>query len=256
MLRRFGVVMFAAASLGLAAVPVRAQISKDVLKCEDTTNKTLGKFVGSKAKCITKCLGTQRKAAAPNFASCFPPYTDATESACISGTLKGAEAKAGAGIAKACAALASCPSCYTPTTKCSDSSGGNPWVQSTEGTLDGLVPLVYCSEKGNTNPSKTDAKCEDGITKNLTKFVASKGKRYQKCNDNLNKGKAAPASCTPTATDPATVTCISTAETKTSAAIDKACFTPPATAPSCLTFNTGAGWTGVAEAGVDGQTPD
>jgi hypothetical protein len=241
----------AAVSLGLTAVPVHAQISTAVLKCEDTTNKTLGKFVGSKAKCVMKCLATQRKAASPNFASCLPPYADPTESACITGSLKGAEAKAGAGIAKACAALASCPSCYTPATKCTDASGANPWVQSTETTLDGLVPLIYCRENGNTNPSTTDAKCEDGITKALTKFVGAKGKCYQKCNDNLNKGKAAAGSCTPPATDPATVTCISTAESKSSASIDKAC----PTMVSCSVFPNGAGWTGVAETGVDGQTP-
>ena len=254
MLRRFGVVMFAAASLGLAAVPVHAQISKDVLKCEDTTNKTLGKFVGSKAKCVMKCLATQRKAASPNFASCLPPYADPTESACITGSLKGAEAKAGAGIAKACAALASCPTCYTPSTKCTDASGANPFVQSTETTVDAFGPILYCVENGGNVPSKTDGKCEDGLTKALVKFVGAKGKCYQKCNDNLNKGKAAAGSCTPPATDPATVTCISTATTKANASIDKACFTAPATAPACLIFQTSAGWTGAAETAVDGTT--
>jgi hypothetical protein len=254
MLRRFGVVMLVAAGLGLAAVPVHAQLSKTVLKCQDTTNKTLGKFTGSKSKCFMKCIATQRKAASPNFTSCFPPYTDPTESACITGNLKGAEAKAGAGIAKACAALTSCPKCYTPSAKCTDASGANPFVQTSETQIDAFGPLIYCPEHGGTNPSKTDAKCEDGLTKALVKFVGAKGKCFQKCNDNQNKGKTM-GTCTPgTATDPATVTCISTATTKANAAIDKACFTAPATAPACLIFQTSAGWTGAAETAVDGTT--
>ena len=212
MLRRFGVVMFAAASLGLAAVPVHAQISKDVLKCEDGTNSALAKFVGAKAKCAAKCIATQRKASPPAFAGCMgPAYTDPTTNACIMGSLKGAEAKGGAAIAKGCAALASCPTCYTPQ-QCTDASGGNPFIQASETNVDAFGPLVYCVEAGNPTgpaPSKDDAKCEDGISKALVKFVGAKGKCYQKCNDNLNKGKAAPGSCTPPATDPATVTCIS-----------------------------------------------
>jgi hypothetical protein len=247
--------MFAAASLGLAAVPVHAQISKAVLKCEDTTNKTLGKFIGSKTKCFQKCIATQRKAVTPAFPTCFPPYTDPTENACITGSLKGAEAKAGAGIAKACAAAASCPACYTPTTKCSDASGGNPFVQSTETTVDAFGPILYCVENGGNVPSKTDGKCEDGLTKALVKFVGAKGKCYQKCNDTLNKGTIPAGSCTPPASDPATATCVSTATTKANASIDKACFTAPATAPACLIFQTSAGWTTAAEASVDATTP-
>ena len=85
MLRRFGVVMFAAASLGLAAGPVHAQLSKEILKCEDGTNKALGKFVGSKAKCASKCLTTARKTMGP-YTGCFAPYSDPTTNACITGT--------------------------------------------------------------------------------------------------------------------------------------------------------------------------
>lgn len=254
MLKRFGLVM-AAASLSLATASVHAQlISKEKLKCEDTTNKTLGKFAGSKAKCITKCIGTQRKAVSPSYAGCFSPYADPTEMACISGSLKGAEAKAGAGIAKSCAAAASCPNCYTPSTKCTDASGANPFVQSTESNLDTFAPLIYCVENGGNTPSTADGKCEDGLTKALVKFVQSKGKCYQKCNDNMNKGKALPGSCTPPATDPATVTCISDplkgAEAKSNAAIAKACPTFPA----CSPIMTPAGWTSLAESAVDSTT--
>src|SRR5262249_30287793 len=65
--------------------------------------------------------------------------------------------------------------------------------------------------------------------------------------------------CDPTATEPATMTCIGTAITKANASIDKACFTAPATHPSCydgsgLRPNTAAGWTALAEASVDATT--
>ncbi len=130
MLKRFGIAMVAVASLGLAAAPVHAQLSKEVVKCQDGTNKTLGKFVGSKTKCFMKCISTQRKAASPAFASCFPPYADATVNACITGSLKGAEAKAGAGIAKVCAAASLLPGllrCESPDPRrCTDASGAQP----------------------------------------------------------------------------------------------------------------------------------
>ena len=143
MSRTFRFVMVAAVSLGFAAVPVHAQLSKDVLKCEDGTNKALGKFVGAKAKCAAKCITTARKTMGP-YGGCFAPYSDPTTNACITGSLKGAEAKGGAAISKVCAAAASCPNCYTPTTKCSDASGANPFIQSSETNVDAFGPLVYC----------------------------------------------------------------------------------------------------------------
>jgi len=259
MLRRFGIAMVAAASLGLAAAPVHAQVPKDVLKCQDSTNKTLGKFVGSKTKCFMKCISTQRKAASPAFASCFPPYADPTVNACITGSLKGAEAKAGAGIAKACAAAASCPACYVANppgaTRCTYASGGNPWVQTNETNVDTFGPLVYCLENMGTTPTKDEGKCEDGLAKALVKFVGAKGKCYQKCNDNLNKGKATGNCTPPNPTDTATLACVKDpakgAEAKAAAAIDKACPTFPA----CSPFMTGAAWVGVVESVIDGQTP-
>jgi hypothetical protein len=257
MSRTFRFVMVAAVSLGLAAVPVHAQVSKDVSKCQDGTNKALGKFTGAKAKCVSKCLVTQRKAASPNFPSCFPPFADPTENACILGTLKGAEAKGGAAIAKVCAAAASCPLCYTPSTKCTDASGGNPWIQTNETNIDAFGPIVYCNESGNMNPSKDDAKCEDGISKALVKFVGAKGKCYQKCNDNLNKGKIPPGSCTPpNPSDAATLACVKDpvkgAEVKAEAAITKAC---PAF-PACAPVPSAANLVNAVESVIDGQTPD
>ena len=107
----FGKAATAAAGVCLLVTSASAQ-SKDVQKCETTTGSVLSKFVGSKGKCISKCFSTARKTSGP-YGGCFPPYSDMTTNTCITGSLKGAEAKAGAGIAKACAAAASCPACYT-----------------------------------------------------------------------------------------------------------------------------------------------
>jgi hypothetical protein len=263
MSRTFRLVMVAAVSLGLGAVPVHAQVPKDVLKCEDGTNKTLGKFAGSKTKCFMKCIATQRKVASPNFANCFPPFLDPTENACITGSLKGAEAKAGAGIAKVCAAAASCPACYAAnppgSTRCTDASGGNPWVVINESNVDTFNPLIYCVETGDPAgppPTTTEGKCEDGLAKALVKFVGAKGKCYQKCNDNMNKGNIPPGSCTPPdPTDAATLACVKDpakgAEAKAAAAIDKACPTFPA----CSPFLSGASWVDIVETVIDALTP-
>jgi hypothetical protein len=260
MLKRLTIV---AAGLCLVATTGQAQLTKDVLKCESGTGKALSKFTGSKSKCVSKCLSTARKTMGP-FGGCLPPYADPTASACITGSLKGAEAKAGATIAKGCAAAASCPACYVTEFSpgaCTDASGGNPFVQFVEGLFDVLPPNVYCVEQGGGTPSKTDAKCEDSLAKALVKFVGSKAKCYDKCVATANKaGMSGTAfGCDPPATETATMTCVATATTKSNASIDKACFTPPATFPSCYDGsgfrpNTSAGWTALAEGSVDATT--
>ena len=127
-------------------------------------------------------------------------------------------------------------------------------MQTIEGDLDGIAPVVYCLEASATQPSKSDAKCEDDVSKALVKFVGKKAKCYEKCNAGIVKGKIPANSCIPgTTTDPKTMACVSDpkkgVEAKAAAAIDKACFTPPATAPSCYTpgFASGAEWVSNAE---------
>lgn len=260
MMGRFGMAAIAATGLCFLATGVHAQPSKAVQSCESNAGKTLSKFTSSKSKCISKCVSTLRKTNATDYTPCYSPYSDPTTNACITGSLKGAEAKAGAGIAKKCAAADACPLCYQSqpggSARCTDASGGNPFVVSTEAQIDPFPLILYCTETNGATPDKDTAKCEDGATKNLVKFVGSKTKCYDKCNTNMYKGKAAPGSCTPPATDPATVTCINTAETKTAASIDKVCATPGHN-PSCYgtTLDTGAEWVNLVEGQVDITTP-
>jgi hypothetical protein len=232
MSKRFGTAVIAAAGLCLLARSVPAQVTdptKDEQKCEAGVGKTLSKFVGSKGKCITKCIATARKTSGP-YTGCFSPYADTATQTCIGDPLKGAEAKAGAGIAKGC--VKDCPECYTAP-ECNDNTKTNPWVVLTEGDIDapfgpgtGFPDLIYCIEKAGGTPTKDQGKCEDGVSKALAKFVGSKNKCYSKCFANFYKGKI-PGGCKPPASDPATVTCISDpvkgAEAKAKAAIVKAC---------------------------------
>jgi hypothetical protein len=248
----------AAIAIGLfAASTVLAQpagVTKDEVKCESGTGKALSKFVGSKSKCTSKCFAAARKTQGP-YTGCFAPYADQATNTCITDSVKGAEAKARASIVKAC--TKDCPECYSA----SNCSTGDPFVATTETLVDLQGPNVYCLEQNNQTPSKTEAKCEDGLSKALAKFVSSKSKCYDKCNQNVFKGKIAEGSCDPpTPADQLTVACIQKAETKNTQLVDKVCFTPPATPPACYDGtparpNSGAGWTNLVEGIVDGQIP-
>ena len=253
----FGRAAIAATGLCLLATAVPAQItdpSKLEQKCESTTGGTLSKFVGAKGKCIAKCITTGRKTSGP-YSDCFSPYAGDTAT-CIAGSLKGAEAKAGAGIAKACGSASSCPACYS-VQQCVDASGGNPWVQTTEGDIDapfgpgtGFPDLIWCTEKANGTPSKDEGKCEDGVNKALAKFVGAKNKCYSKCIASAYKSGAGRGVCLPpNPVDPTLNACIHDpvkgAEAKARAAIIKAC----PIAPSCYVGGgSGAANTFVASA--------
>jgi len=227
-------------------------------------------------------MATLRKIPATDYSPCLPKCTDAgcsptipssysdpTENACIFDTVKGAEAKAGTSIAKACNDVPgadNCPECYTAA-QCSVSGALNPWVQTTEGDIDAPISgsqltafprLIYCKETAGTTPTKDEAKCEDGVSKALVKLVGAKNKCYSKCFSNFYKGKI-PGGCNPPASDPATASCINDptkgAEAKAKAAIVKACTTAT---PSCYTGGAnGAANSFVAavENKVDQRTP-
>ncbi len=100
-----------------------------------------------------------------------------------------------------------------------------------------------------------------GLAKNLVKFVGSLSKCYDKCNQNMIKGKIANMSCSPPVpADLAAQDCLVAARAKTNAALDKVCFVAPAVKPACYDGsptrpNTAAGWTGLVESIVNIQTP-
>jgi len=245
------------ASAASAQFPPITDPNKDEAKCETGAGKALIKFVGSKAKCTSKCIATARKTMGP-YGPCFAPYADPATQACINDPLKGATSKARAAIVKACAI--DCPECYTSqsATLCTT---GDPLVSSSDSQTDGFGQLLACVEFNGGTPTPVQAKCEDGLAKALTKFVGSKSKCYTKCNQNMLKGKIAPNSCTPpNPSDPATHVCIfdslKGAEAKAAAAIDKVCANVPGATPGCLALTTGSGWVGVVENAIDGNIPN
>jgi hypothetical protein len=267
MLGRFGIMVAAAGSLCLIASSVPAQFppvtdpTKDEFKCEQNAAKSLAKFTNAKAKCISKCFKAFRKLGGP-YTACYPPFTlDPKTDACIHDSLKGAEAKAGASIVKKC--VKDCPECYDAQDPgiCTDGTGTNPFVVDSEGRIDIFPSLIYCTEGAATTPTKDEAKCEDAVSKNLTKFVGSKTKCYQKCTKNEVKGKIMRGTCgvppgTIPATDPATVACIQKAEGKAADKIDKTCEKSlPTSKPACYGPLMGAGWVGLVEPQVDAVTP-
>jgi hypothetical protein len=265
MVSQFRFVLVVAAGVTLTTLPVHGQVlpgqSKAITKCESGTGSALSKFTDGKAKCISKCIKGARKTSGP-FAGCFVPYADPATSACITGSLKGVEVKGGAAIAKVCAAASSCPKCYVSNGSiggagCTDASGANPWVQTAESVVDEIAMEFYCEESGFVGPiatpSPSEAKCEDGVAKAFAKAWSAQTKCFQKCNANLAKGKIT-GSCDPfSLTDPTTIACVTdpkkSPQAKAAAAIDKACFIPVATAPSCYTdlgFTNGAIWASIA----------
>lgn len=266
MLGRFGTAAIAAAGFCLIGSHVLAQFppvtdpTSGEQKCESNAGKTLSKFVGAKSKCVGKCIGTQRKATSPSYGGCFPPFSDPTTFACQFDPAKGAAIKARAGIAKKCADAPgkdNCPECYDP----ANCTTGAPFVAMVDTQVNPFLILIYCTEANNMTPTSAEAKCEDGVSKALVKFVGSKSKCYDKCNQNMNKGKIAPGSCDPPSpADPATNACIfdsvKGAEAKAIAAIDKVCADVGAN-PSCYgtSLDTGTEWVGLAESAVDGTTP-
>src|SRR5262245_43242857 len=242
------------AGRAMAQFPPVTDPNKDEQKCQAGVSKVLVKFVSSKTKCITKCIAAARKV--DPFAGaggCFgPTFSDPATNTCVFDTLKGSEAKAKAGIIKACAT--DCPECYTAI-DANLCTTGQPFTTDVESQIDPFGQLIYCQEAVSTLPSAVEKKCEDTVTKSLVKFVGSKTKCYVKCQGNLNKGKIAPGSCDPPVpSDPATAACIfdplKGAETKTAAAIDKVCEVA-GSKPACYSTITGAGWVALVESNVD-----
>jgi hypothetical protein len=263
-----GLSMIAAAALSCLLVSIAAAQFPPVTdpnaaeaKCQKGTGKAVTKFVGAKAKCVSKCLKLARDTSGP-YHGCFSLsfYSDPATSACIFDPSKGAEAKARASIVKACSL--DCPECYTSQDPdlCST---GHLFVDVSAGITDTFGPFVFCLENQGSTPSVEAAKCEDGTSKALVKFAGSVSKCYQKCNQNMLKGKIAAGSCDPpNPADPATQACLGDplkgARAKAAAAIDKVCSAVPGATPFCYDqagLGTGAAWVSIAEVSANGVTP-
>jgi hypothetical protein len=244
-----GASMALAISLAFGSV-ANATLTADELKGQTGVSKAASKFTAAKAKCISKCLATQFKLPVPNFASCLNPYTDPAVSFCILDSIKGAEAKFTAAAVKA--GLKDCPECYDSGNCASAAATRTATIES---QIDPFGGIVACDPA----PTADIFKCETAVSKILSKYVGARNKCYDKCFAAAFKNNTPAAACTPPATDPTVVACLSDSikgtEAKAAASIDKACFIP-GTAPACYAgggLGTGAAWATLVGVAIDGN---
>lgn len=241
-------------------------------KCQQAQSKAAGKFVGAKAKCVSKCLANFWKDPMLTPESdCLPPYGGATAQ-CVNDTVlfkKGAENKYAASIKKACDPITKpgteCPSCFDAlggTAGCGDAGYAGFQVQNIENQVDSFVPGVGCERAG---ADKDEQKCQTNTAKALSKLVGSVNKCYDKCFKNAHKGIGSAAACYPPASEMLTVACIQKADTKAIASVDKLCsqkvpgISGANANPDCGgpdTYPNGTAWVSLVEGAISGNVPD
>jgi len=248
-----------AVAAGLIAAPLAfAQPNPEEFKCEQAVSKAGAKFVSAKAKCVDKCLKNFWKGLVPE-SDCLPPYGGATLNACITDTvlgLKGAEDKFRTSIQKACdpgfKAGTDCPECYN-SGDCSAGAFAGDQVQNIEGQIDSFVPGVACERTG---AAKEEQACQSNTAKALSKQVGSVVKCYDKCKKNAFKGLFPASNCDPPTSDPATATCVSTANNKAILAVNKKCGDIGADPDNCGSpYPSGADWVNLVDIAISGQIP-
>ena len=238
-------------SVGLASVG-HAQLTADELKGQAGTNRASAKFTALKSSCISKCLAAHFKAGTPKEDCLAPSYVDPTVNTCIFGAVKGAEPAAQAAFVKATAK--DCPECYSSGDCNADAASR---VANLESQIDPFGGIVACSD----TPTAPQFKCETAVAKILVKYVAGRGKCYDKCFATAFSAGSDPSICMPPTTDPATSSCLSApstgTEAKASAAIDKACYLPH-TDPPCYSsggLTSGDSWSTLVGTAIDGNVP-
>ena len=248
----------AGAATLLTAALAMAQATDAEFSCEQKASKGASKFVGAKAKCVNKCFQNFWKGLVPE-SDCLPPYGGATATACITDTvtgLKGAEDKFRFTILKSCDPVTKpgtdCPECYDAG-DCSAGGYASDQVQNIGGQVDSFVPGVVCERTGAT---PAEQKCELNSGKVLSKQVASVVKCYDKCKANERKGLATAGSCTPPASDPSTSACISAADGKAIAGVNKLCSDVGAAPDNCgAPYPSGADWANLVDIAISGNIP-
>jgi hypothetical protein len=237
-------------------------------KCQAATSKVHVKFWAAKGKCLAKCItGARRLPPINPEADCIPPFGGRTL-ACIADPRRGVEAKAIAAIDRACItvpAKTDCPECYSARSDPTDCSAygsalivnglSNPSQANLESQVDAFG-FLFCNDNPNTPAENA---CEQGLVTAMSKFIGCKFKCYDKCHRATHRGTIAGGACNPPSpADWRTQAClfdpIKGCEAKAIAALDEACFAPPADKPECLEF-TPSGFVGLLESWQDGNIP-
>jgi hypothetical protein len=260
-----GFVSLALAGTASAQSPAAPAVNDAEFKCMAATNKAAGKFVGSKAKCVSKCLSTYWKTEPqpPEATDCLPPYAGTTFNCIVTDPAKpgkSAEEKFGAAIKKACDPATKpgtdCPECYSGG-DCSDSGHATNKVQTIEGQIDSFVPGVACERNG---AEKAEQACQLNTAKVLAKHVASVNKCYDKCISNARKGVGTfmPGCTAGAPSDAATQECLNKASAKSIAGVDKKCALIAGAEPDCGgpdNYPSGAQWTNLVNLAIQGEIP-
>jgi hypothetical protein len=253
--------MVAVATIGLVprSAPAQSVPTTGQYLCGSNTAKTFGRFIARKSKCVQRCV-THARTSSQLYGDCFAPFGGSTAT-CITDPATGAEARARASIVKRCAA--DCPDCYG----LGVCTTGEPFVSNVESQLDLFSNvLVYCVESTGATPSRTEAACEDAVSRAVVKLGASRIRCYTRCFSGIfarscptcTTGQLPAGSCEPPVSDPRTAACIARAEATATAVIDASCGAVGAT-PACYVANgidTGAAWVSFFGGAIDGQVPN
>jgi hypothetical protein len=212
-----------------------ADVSDDELKCQIAVSGEGGKLVAAVSKCAAKCRAAAAKTPFPVADCQGNPPTNPDMAACVTAAV----AKAQAGEAKKCSV--DCPDC-------AEYQNGDCAADATARTATTLAStnaaglLVYCDDSGSGDGLTSDEdKCQQTISKNLSKMVGALGKCSAKCIAAEHKGKIPNGSCGTSPTDLKTIDCVAKVVGKTGAGIDKKC-TAIGAMPECSSQPDGAGW--------------
>jgi hypothetical protein len=237
----------------IAASSAHAQVTDAELACQAATAKAMGKFTSSRSKCITKCNQGARKGTNPP-SDCTPGAFAGTTAACA----EAAEEKAAGTEVKSC--VKDCPECYDGDGTCAPGDCGCDSVELSEevaAAIDLYAGFVYCDDSASGDGlTPIEAKCQDGTTKALAKFVGKRLRCFQQCHQKVQKGDLPAGSCDLPVSDTNTVDCLATASAKAAPAIDKLCEPPVGDRPECFGSLDGAGWTALIGSVVDGYDPE
>jgi hypothetical protein len=241
-------------TLAVGASPAGAlhdpDVSADESRCQGKTSVIAWRFFAKKGKCVMAC---QRDARAGNgdIADCVPPYAGSTQ-----GCVNGLEGKTTASVCKVC--TNDLPECFGSPQNCPDLADDKVAVMEAE--LDALMADVYCDDSGSGDGlTALEAKCQDVLTKYLGYFASRKATCLYRCRSMEHKGSVPAGSCTAGAiTDPTgkTQACLTAANDKTVAKIDKGCSALlGAEAPECHGGSAAQDWIDGVEQSVDDQDP-
>lgn len=227
MSRFLAVSLFAAIVTGPSAVVAmhNPNISNAEFKCQGAAGKAESKYLRGVLKCAGKCYTGYAHGLNPG-SDCFPPYGGATATCAASSGTNGTKMQQS--IAKACdptvTSSADCPECYDAAVGglgCTSFASDQAMFLSNYDDV--LVAAFLCK---TASASTLEQKCQLNAMKAGAKFLGSIYKCFGKCFSSAHAGIGTAADCAPNPVlpnDPTTATCLSTAELKTHAAIDKKC---------------------------------